>query len=69
MNFEIIPICPRSDYGGIPAQLSQDDTPTVAENCTPYATAQAVKPLDNAEISLSKISKAWAHTTSFYLEM
>lgn len=75
MNFEtqIIPIAPRLDahYGGPPAIQLQDmrDAPTVADYAPPYATAPAAMPTDNAGISLSRISKAWAHTTEFYTQV
>ncbi len=55
-------------YVYIDISLDQD-APTVADYTPPYATAQDAKPTDNGEISLSMISKAWAHTTGFYTEM
>jgi hypothetical protein len=72
MDTEIIPISPKTDFlfgaSVKPAEPQQDDTPTVAETFLPYATAQAAEPIGNVDISLSRISKAWARTTGFQYE-
>jgi len=62
----IVPVSPRLDIYPEANMRHTDDTPTVADLFPPYATAQDVKP---SEVSLSMISKAWAKSTNFYLEM
>ncbi len=66
----IIPVAPKLDIYPEATMRHTDDTPTVAENFLPYATAQDA-PLNEADnkFSYGKLWKAYMQDKTFLLEM